>query len=59
MDLLPHTRPAQGDPGVTVSAPPAGMHSFIRAAHGRHLGLLTELEIRSKVLDSQAVLQAG
>lgn len=57
MDLLPHTQPAQGDPGVMVSASPEGMHTFIRMAHERHLGLLTELEIRSEVLDRQAVLQ--
>jgi len=58
MDLLPHTQPAQGDPGVTGSASPAGMHTFIRAARERHLDLLTELEIRSEVLDRQASLQA-
>lgn len=56
MDLLPHTQPAQGDAGVTVSASPGGMHTLIRAARRRRLGLLTELEVRSKVLDRQDVL---
>lgn len=58
MDLLPHTQPAQGDAGVTVSASPGGMHTLIRAARRRRLGLLTELEVRSKVLDRQDVLWA-
>lgn len=58
MDLLPHTQPAEGDPAVAVFASPGDRHICIRAARERRLGLLMELEIRSEVLDRQAVLQA-
>lgn len=52
------TQATQGDPGVTVSASPEGMHIRIGVAGERHLGLLMKLEIRSEALDRQAILQA-
>lgn len=56
--LVPHTWPAQGGPGVMVSASPEGKHAFIRVACERHLGLLMELEITREVWGTQAILQA-